>query len=77
MQHPFGSGSEAVLLHVPRSRTNDLVYVNPADTERPIGFNPLSGVPDDLKPIVADGVVSAFRHVWLGKQRGRVTRLWG
>jgi hypothetical protein len=30
----------------------------------PIGFNPLSAVPDDLKPIVADGVVSAFRHVW-------------
>src|SRR6185436_8251448 len=50
--------------HVPRSRTNDLVYLNPADIERPIGFNPLSRVPDDLKPVVADGIVSAFRHVW-------------
>jgi hypothetical protein len=38
--------------------------MNPADSERPIGFNPLSAVPEDLKPIVADGVVSAFRHVW-------------
>ena len=38
--------------------------INPADAERPIGFNPLSAVPEDLKPIVADGVVSAFRHVW-------------
>lgn len=55
---------EAVLAHVPRVRTNDLVYLNPADTERPIGFNPLAQVPDRLKPIVADGVVSAFRHVW-------------
>src|SRR5439155_9994001 len=36
----------------------------PADTEPPIGFNPLSGVPHDLRPIVADGVVSAFRYVW-------------
>src|SRR5205823_13145629 len=61
---PHGDLAEAVLLHVPRDRTNDLVYVNPADAERPIGFNPLSRVPDDLKPIVADGVVSAFRHVW-------------
>jgi hypothetical protein len=61
---PHGDLAEAVLLHVPRDRTNDLVHVNPADIERPIGFNPLSGVPDDLKPIVADGVVSAFRHVW-------------
>jgi DNA helicase HerA-like ATPase len=61
---PHGDLAEAVLAHIPRARTNDLVYLNPADLERPIGFNPLSRVPDDLKPIVADGVVSAFRHVW-------------
>src|SRR2546430_6693483 len=60
---PHGDLAEAALEHVPRLRTNDLVYINPADAERPIGFNPLSRVPDDLKPIVADGVVSAFRHV--------------
>ncbi len=61
---PHGDLAEAVLNFVPRARTNDLVYINPADIERPIGFNPLWRVPDDLKPIVADGVVSAFRHVW-------------
>src|SRR5664279_3753313 len=61
---PHGDLAEAALAYIPRARTNDLVYINPADTERPIGFNPLSHVPDDLKPIVADGVVSAFRHVW-------------
>ena len=47
---PHGDLAEAVLAHVPRARTNDLVYINPADLERPIGFNPLSGVPEDLKP---------------------------
>src|SRR6202167_5598283 len=56
---PHGDLAEAVLAHVPRRRTNDLVYINPTDIERPIGFNPLSRVPHDLKPIVADGVVSA------------------
>jgi hypothetical protein len=61
---PHGDLAESVLEHLPRSRTNDLVYINPADTERPIGFNPLSRVPRDLRPIVADGIVSAFRHVW-------------
>jgi hypothetical protein len=61
---PHGDLAESVLAHVPRARTNDLVYIHPADVERPIGFNPLSQVPHDLKPIVADGVVSAFRHVW-------------
>jgi len=61
---PHGDLAEAALAHVPRRRSNNLVYINPADLERPIGFNPLSRVPHDLKPIVADGVVSAFRHVW-------------
>ena len=42
---PHGDLAEAVLTHVPRARTNDLVYINPADLERPIGFNPLSQVP--------------------------------
>jgi Helicase HerA, central domain len=61
---PHGDLAESALAHIPRARTNDLVYINPADIERPIGFNPLSNVPRDLRPIVADGVVSAFRHVW-------------
>jgi hypothetical protein len=61
---PHGDLAESVLAHIPKARTNDLVYLDPADDERPIGFNPLSQVRDELKPIVADGVVSAFRHVW-------------
>src|SRR5205085_8602160 len=61
---PHGDLATAVLNYIPRSRTNDLVYINPADTGRPIGLNPLSRVPDTLKPVVADGIVSAFRHVW-------------
>jgi hypothetical protein len=61
---PHGDLAEAVLAVIPRARTNDLVYINPADAARPIGFNPLVRVPDDLKSVVADGVVSAFRHVW-------------
>ena len=54
---PHGDLAEAVLAVIPRARTNDLVYINPADAARPIGFNPLARVPDDLKSVVADGVV--------------------
>ena len=61
---PHGDLAAAALQYVPRRRSNDLVYVDPADIERPIGFNPLAHVPDPLKPVVADGVVAAFRHVW-------------
>src|SRR5205085_5415337 len=35
---PHGDFAEAVLAHIPRERTNDLVYISPADIERPIGF---------------------------------------
>jgi hypothetical protein len=61
---PHGDLAEAVLAHIPKDRTNRFVYIDPAATERPIGFNPLSDVPEDLKPIVAGDVVSAFHHVW-------------
>src|SRR5471030_413467 len=47
---PHGDLAEAALMHIPKARTNDLVYLNPADIERPIGFNPLCGVPEDLRP---------------------------
>src|ERR1019366_7169620 len=60
---PHGDLAEDVLAHISKARTRDLVYINPADIEWPIGFNPLASVPPDLRPIVADGVVSAFRHV--------------
>src|ERR1700692_5054014 len=45
---PHGDLAEAVLMHIPKDRTNDLVYVNPGDSEWPIGFNPLSAGPPDL-----------------------------
>jgi GTPase SAR1 family protein len=61
---PHGDLAQAVLAQVPRHRSNDLIYIDPSDLARPIGFNPLARVPQDLKPVVADGVVAAFRHVW-------------
>jgi hypothetical protein len=43
----------AALHHVPKHRSNDLVCINPADVDFPIGFNPLSKVPPDPKPVIA------------------------
>ena len=61
---PHGDLALAALAQIPRHRSNDLIYIDPSDLARPIGFNPLARVPQDLKPVVADGVVAAFRHVW-------------
>jgi len=38
---PHGDLAEAILKFVPKERIKDVVYVNPADREFPIGFNPL------------------------------------
>lgn len=61
---PHGDLSERALSFIPPKRAHQLVYLNPADLERPIGFNILDRVLEDHRPVVAEGIVSAFRHVW-------------
>ena len=61
---PHGDLAEELLHHIPPCRTDDLVYFNPGDLEFPIGFNPLANVPPDERPLVASGVVDAFKAIW-------------
>jgi Helicase HerA, central domain len=61
---PHGDLAMRALASVPTSRAHELVYLNPGDLEKPIGLNLLSGVAEHLRPVIADGVVSAFKHVW-------------
>lgn len=61
---PHGDLAEQTLALIPPRRAHELVYINPADLSRPVGFNVLARVPEDVRPLIADGVVSAFRHVW-------------
>ena len=62
---PHGDLAQVVLDAVPPERTNDVRYVNPADLEYPIAFNPLDRVPRDARPLVAAHLVAAFKHMWL------------
>lgn len=61
---PIGGLAEAVIDAVPVERTNEVICVNPADLERPVGFNPLHRVGLDQRHLVAEHVVQAFQHVW-------------
>ena len=45
-------------------RAHELVYLDPTDLERPIGFNVLDSVHPDKHALVADDIVSAFLHIW-------------
>ena len=61
---PHGDLSEDLLDFIPRGRTEDVVYFNPADLEHPIGFNLLGQVAQDKRHLVASGVVSVFKSIW-------------
>jgi hypothetical protein len=61
---PHGDLAEAVADSVPTNRTNAVCYLDAADTEQPVGFNPLANVPPGRHALAASGVVSAFKHLW-------------
>ena len=56
---------------IPRHRTNDVIYFNPADMEFPIGFNILETIDPSKKHLVAAGI----EYRWLpglgGRRHGR------
>lgn len=61
---PHGDLAEAIVDALPPHRTHEVCYLNVADTEYPVGFNPLAGVPPERWPLAASGIVSAFKHLW-------------
>ncbi len=61
---PHGELIEDILHFIPRHRTNEVVYFNPADTENPIGLNVLEARNEDEKQLVASSIISVFKHMW-------------
>jgi hypothetical protein len=50
---PHGSLIEDLLPYIPRSRADDVIYFNPADTERPMGLNLLEGKTPEERDLIA------------------------
>jgi len=61
---PHGDTAERLLSAIPPSRTNDLIYFNPADTQYPIAFNVMGGVSPDKRNLLASGLVGVFKKIW-------------
>ncbi len=49
---PHGDLAEAVADSIPRHRINETCYLNVADMERPVGFNPLANMPLERRALV-------------------------
>src|SRR2546425_396704 len=61
---PHGDLVDAVLGLVPESRIADTIYVNPADADFPIAFNPLDVHDGTPAHLVASGVIAALKKTW-------------
>lgn len=61
---PHGDLVEKILDFIPPSRTNDVIYFNPADIDYPIAFNVLESVNPVHRHLVASGLVGVFKKIW-------------
>jgi type IV secretory pathway TraG/TraD family ATPase VirD4 len=61
---PHGGLIDEILSVIPRCRTNDVIYFNPAERDRIIGLNVLESVRPDQRHLVVSSVISIMRHTW-------------
>lgn len=59
---------QTVLERIPVHRERDIVVLDPADSERPVGFNPLHADDADQSEVVVENLVGLFKslysHTW-------------
>ncbi len=61
---PHGDLSEIIMDYIPKRRINDVVYLEPFDTERPFTLNVLEVHNDQHKDLVSSGIVSIFHKIY-------------
>jgi hypothetical protein len=61
---PHGDLADSLLELIPRSRTNDVVLFDVGDAYHPLSFNLLACDDPARRPLVASGIVSAFKKIY-------------
>jgi len=61
---PHGDLAEQLLDHIPRKRMTDVIYINPADTEYPVGINLLDSDKSAGRHLIASHLVDIFKKIW-------------
>ena len=69
---PHGKSAELLLDYVPESRIDDVLYFAPFDLDYPISFNVMEDVGVDKRHLVANGLMSAFKKIWLDAWSARM-----
>ncbi len=61
---PHGDLTEQILDYIPKRRMNDVVYLEPFDTERPFSLNVLEIKNKQHKDLIASGIVGIFSKIY-------------
>lgn len=69
---PHGKTAELLLEYVPQERIKDVIYFAPFDTDYPISFNVMEDVGADKRHLVANGLMSAFKKIWVDAWSARM-----
>ena len=69
---PHGKSAELLLEYIPKERINDVIYFAPFDTDYPVSFNVMEDVGPEKRHLVANGLMSAFKKIWVDAWSARM-----
>ena len=69
---PHGASIEVLLDYIPEDRIKDVVYFAPFDSDYPISFNVMEDVGIDKRHLVASGLMSTFKKIWVDAWSARM-----
>lgn len=61
---PHGDYAQGVLKRIPAERVNDVIYFNPADTDFPMGFNPLEIYDPKLRTHTCSELIGVLKRMF-------------
>jgi energy-coupling factor transporter ATP-binding protein EcfA2 len=69
---PHGDPVYDLLDYIPPERVKDVIFINPADMQYPVGFNVMEQVSFDQRHLVADGMMAVFKKIWIDAWSARM-----
>lgn len=73
---PHGDLADEILMFIPKERVKDVIYINPADRDYPIGFNPLEAVDDfESRQHLATFFIAIFKKLFASNWNQRMEHL--
>lgn len=69
---PHGGTAEKLLDYIPEHRIKDTIYFAPFDTDYPVSFNVMEDVGADKRHLVANGLMNAFKKIWVDAWSARM-----